>query len=86
MSKEGLALKLEFSTRRSGVIIRWENTRRLKPGTMVALTPKKNPFKTKCVVAIVAGSCIEHNRSGKKRPTIPVWVEDLDQVEVDPLD
>jgi helicase required for RNAi-mediated heterochromatin assembly 1 len=50
----GIAVRIQFSTARSGKNIVWEYSKRLVAGSVVALTPSNDCFRTKCVVAIVA--------------------------------
>jgi helicase required for RNAi-mediated heterochromatin assembly 1 len=65
-SQIGPAAKLCFSTERSGKRIQWSQTKRLQPGTIVALTPAKDMFKTTCKIAVVAArpvSCVDKDPS-----------------------
>ncbi|KAK2756551.1 hypothetical protein FQN54_005444 [Arachnomyces sp. PD_36] len=56
---DGIALRVQFSTARSGKNIVWEYSKRLVAGSIVALTPSRDNFSTKCVVAIVAARPLE---------------------------
>lgn len=56
-SRRGLGIRVVFSLRMVGKKIRWEQSKRLLTGTLVALTPSKpskDMFKDKCIVAVVA--------------------------------
>ncbi|CAH0044174.1 unnamed protein product [Clonostachys solani] len=53
LSKMGLACRIAFSTEQSQTTIDWPNSPRLKPGTMVVLSPKKYGFSRKFFVASV---------------------------------
>ncbi|KAI9717555.1 MAG: hypothetical protein M1812_004696 [Candelaria pacifica] len=53
-SNKGPAFRVQFSLQRAGKKINWAQSKRLKQGTMVALTPVKDMFKTQCIVATVA--------------------------------
>jgi helicase required for RNAi-mediated heterochromatin assembly 1 len=55
MSALGVAFRVTFSTDRGGKRIRWDNSKRLTPGTIVALSPERDMFGSICKVAIVAG-------------------------------
>ncbi|KAI9695913.1 MAG: hypothetical protein M1836_006030 [Candelina mexicana] len=54
LSNKGPAFRVQFSLLRAGKKINWAQSQRLKQGTMVALTPAKDMFKTQCKVATVA--------------------------------
>jgi helicase required for RNAi-mediated heterochromatin assembly 1 len=49
----GVAARIRFSTTRVGKAVPWKYSKRLLAGTMVALTPAKDKFKTTCIIAIV---------------------------------
>ncbi|OCK85603.1 P-loop containing nucleoside triphosphate hydrolase protein [Lepidopterella palustris CBS 459.81] len=53
-SPRGLALRIAFSLSRVGKRIRWEQSKRLITGSLVALTPFEDMFKSKCIIATVA--------------------------------
>lgn len=53
-STRGIAIRITFSTRRAGKKILWEQATRLKSGSLVALTPSADMFRTKTLVATVA--------------------------------
>lgn len=55
----GIAVRVQFSTVRSGKNIVWEYSKRLVAGSIVALTPSDDCFQTKCIVAIVAARPLE---------------------------
>ena len=51
----GVAFRVTFSTQRSGVNIRWEQSKRLQQGTLLAISTERDMFSTICKVATVAG-------------------------------
>jgi helicase required for RNAi-mediated heterochromatin assembly 1 len=53
-SNRGIGLRFNFSLSKVGRNIRWEQSKRLLTGTLVALTPSDDMFRTKCIVAVVA--------------------------------
>lgn len=53
-SNKGLGVRVSFSLTRVGKNIRWEQSKRLISGSLVALTPTNDMFKSKCIVAVVA--------------------------------
>ena len=50
----GVAARVTFSLRRSGKSVLWEQSKRLMQGTLIALTPADDMFKSICKVATVA--------------------------------
>ncbi|KAK0716906.1 P-loop containing nucleoside triphosphate hydrolase protein [Lasiosphaeria miniovina] len=54
MSRLGPIARVEFSTKRSTYRIKWQQSRRLRPGTIVAISTKDNNFKTICKIATIA--------------------------------
>jgi helicase required for RNAi-mediated heterochromatin assembly 1 len=54
LSPVGPAFRVEFSHDRAGKRIRWEQSKRLMQGSMVALSPENDVFGTECKIAIVA--------------------------------
>lgn len=54
MSRLGAIARIQFSTARSPLQIKWLQSKRLTPGTTVALTTKADNFKTICKIATIA--------------------------------
>ncbi|TVY89198.1 Helicase required for RNAi-mediated heterochromatin assembly [Lachnellula willkommii] len=54
LSPVGPAFRVEFSTERAGKQIRWEQSKRLMQGTLVAISSHKDSFRTSCKVAVIA--------------------------------
>ncbi|CAG8191763.1 unnamed protein product [Penicillium nalgiovense] len=82
LARAGLALHIQFSTRRAGKNIAWAYSNRLNPGTIVALTPKNNAFLSKCVVAVVACRLLEAVE--KDPPEVDLFLASPNDIEVDP--
>ncbi|CAG8900181.1 unnamed protein product [Penicillium egyptiacum] len=82
LARAGLALHIQFSTRRAGKNIAWTYSNRLNPGTIVALTPKHNAFLSRCVVAVVACRLLEAVE--KDPPEVDLFLASPDDIEVDP--
>jgi helicase required for RNAi-mediated heterochromatin assembly 1 len=59
----GIAVRVRFSIARAGRNIVWEYSKRLKTGSIVALTPSADNFQTKCVIAIVAARPLDSVKS-----------------------
>ncbi|KAJ9490234.1 hypothetical protein VN97_g3039 [Penicillium thymicola] len=82
LARSGLALHIQFSTRRAGKNISWTYSNRLTPGTIVALTPKRNAFSSKCVVGVVACRLLEAVE--KDPPEVDIFLASSGDIEVDP--
>ncbi|KAK3336337.1 P-loop containing nucleoside triphosphate hydrolase protein [Cercophora scortea] len=54
MAKLGPIVRVEFSTKRSRYRIKWQQSKRLTPGTIVAISTKEDSFQTVCKIAAVA--------------------------------
>jgi helicase required for RNAi-mediated heterochromatin assembly 1 len=77
-----LAARIQFSTARAGKNIAWEYSKRLISGSMVALTPSKDNFQKKCVIAIVAARPLDNV---KKTPSqIDIFFARPAETEIDP--
>ena len=79
---QGIAFRVEFSTRRAGKKIRWEQSKRLISGSIVALTPVENMFQGICLVAVVAARPLEGLRVSP--PSIDLFFGRHEDIEVDP--
>ena len=81
-STRGIATRIEFSLRRTGKQIRWEQSKRLISGGLVALTTTKDAFKTVCKIGVVAARPIAgllHHP-----PAIDVFFTNPAELEIDP--
>ncbi|KAF2803286.1 P-loop containing nucleoside triphosphate hydrolase protein [Mytilinidion resinicola] len=81
-SPRGLAVRVSFSLSRIGKRIRWEQSKRLITGTLVALTPADDMFKTTCILATVAArplAALEQNP-----PEIDLFFASPMDLELDP--
>lgn len=58
-AQAGIAFRVQFSTIRAGKKIVWDYSKRLTTGSIVALTPAEDVFRTKCVLAVVAARPLE---------------------------
>ncbi|KAL2175501.1 P-loop containing nucleoside triphosphate hydrolase protein [Thermothelomyces heterothallicus CBS 202.75] len=54
MSTIGPLARVSFSTERSRYRIQWQQSKRLQPGKIVALSPKSDSFKKICKIATIA--------------------------------
>ena len=78
----GVAAKVSFSTKRLGKKVVWEQSKRLLQGTLVALTPADDMFKTICKVAVVAARPLSGVQSNP--PEIDIYFARSDEMEIDP--
>ena len=79
---QGIAFRVEFSTRRAGKRIRWEQSKRLISGSIVALTPVDDMFQRLCLVAVVAARPVEGLKVTP--PSIDLFFGSHEETEVDP--
>ncbi|KAI4931842.1 uncharacterized protein J4E92_003738 [Alternaria infectoria] len=82
-SPRGLATRVAFSLSRVKKHIRWEQSKRLITGTLVALSPTDDAFQTQCVLAVVAArpiSALEQNP-----PEIDLFFARPEDQEIDPM-
>ena len=85
VARGGLALRIEFSTRRAGKLIRWAQSKRLKTGSLVVLSPVADKFRTKCIVAVVAARRLSWlDVMQPTKPRIQIYVGNPAQLEIDP--
>ena len=81
-AQRGIAVRVEFSLRRAGKMIRWEQSKRLISGTLVALTPATDMFATVCKVAVVAARPLVGLQ--QIPPSIDLYFNSSEEVEIDP--
>ncbi|KAL8763723.1 MAG: hypothetical protein Q9184_000515 [Pyrenodesmia sp. 2 TL-2023] len=78
----GVAAKLTFSLRRTGKKIIWEQSKRLIQGTLIAISPVQDMFKTICKVGVVAARPLSGVHSNP--PEVDIFFGSPDEVEIDP--
>jgi helicase required for RNAi-mediated heterochromatin assembly 1 len=78
----GLAVRVTFSLCRVGKNIRWDQSRRLLSGSLVALTTKDDMFKSICKVAVVAARPLDGLRLNP--PQIDLFFAHPNELELDP--
>ncbi|KAL8901018.1 MAG: hypothetical protein Q9207_005411 [Kuettlingeria erythrocarpa] len=78
----GVAAKLTFSLRRSGKKIIWEQSKRLIQGTLIAISPVQDMFKTICKVGVVAARPLSGVHSNP--PEVDIFFGSPDEFEIDP--
>lgn len=76
-------MKVEFSYENAGKRIRWEQSNRLQQGTIVALTPRFDMFRTICKVAVVAARPIKEGVE-LNPPRVDLFWGDWNEAEIDP--
>lgn len=75
-------MRLRFSTRRAGKNIAWTYSDRLRPGTLVALSPVQDAFSKNCLVAIVASRLLENVT--KDPPEVDIYLASYNDIDPDP--
>lgn len=78
----GIAVRIEFSLGRAGKKVRWEQSKRLTTGSIVALTPANDMFRKVCRVAVIAARPLAGLNMNP--PTIDLFFRDIDEIEIDP--
>lgn len=81
-STKGVAVRVTFSLRRAGKLVRWEQSKRLVTGGLVVLTPRTDMFASKALVAVVAARPL----SGLEQtpPEIDLYIPRAEEQEIDP--
>ncbi|KAI9803240.1 MAG: hypothetical protein M1825_002031 [Sarcosagium campestre] len=82
-SRRGLALRMAFSTARSGKAILWEQSKRLVPGTLVALSPVDDAFQNDCIIAVVAARPLVGLQADP--PEVDLFLAEASEFEIDPM-
>ncbi|MCJ1468415.1 hypothetical protein MMC07_007043 [Pseudocyphellaria aurata] len=78
----GIGARITFSLRRAGKKVLWEQSKRLVSGSMVALTPANDMFKTICRVATVAARPLAGVMMNP--PEIDIFFASPTEIEIDP--
>lgn len=60
LSPQGVAVRMSFSTRRSRVNINWMRSKRLLSGSLIAITPTTDMFKSRTIPGVVAARSLEY--------------------------
>ncbi len=85
LSRMGVASRVEFSTECAGKQIRWEQSKRLIQGTLVALSPARDMFRTVCKIATIAARPII-GALDQNPPTIDLFWGDIGDIALDPVE
>jgi helicase required for RNAi-mediated heterochromatin assembly 1 len=83
-SNLGPAPRIEFSYERAGKRIHWKQSKRLQQGTIVALTPVHDRFKTICKIAVVAARPLQGVEQNP--PQIDLFWGDIREADFNPLE
>ncbi|OJD32329.1 dead box helicase [Diplodia corticola] len=81
-SPRGLAARVQFSLARAGKRIHWEQSKRLLTGSLIALTPESDNFRSKCTVAVIAARPLAN--LVQDPPEIDIFFPRPEEVEIDP--
>ena len=82
-AQQGIAVRVGFSLRRAEKLIRWEQSKRLTSGTIVALTHAHDKFDKVCKIAVVAARPLIPLYQDP--PTVELFFNSTDELELDPL-
>lgn len=85
LTRIGAAFRVEFSHERSEKQIRWEQSKRLVAGNIVALSSHKDLFRTECKIAMVAARPIEGGLD-QNPPQIDLFWGNTDDAVFDPVE
>jgi len=85
LSPIGAAFRVEFSHERSGKQIRWEQSKRLLQGSIVALSPEGDNFRKICKIAVIAARPIIGGLD-QNPPTVDLFWGDSDEAVFDPAE
>lgn len=81
-AQKGVAFRVQFSTRRAGKNIVWDYSKRLLSGSIVALSPAHDCFRSKCIVAVIAARPSEGVK--KYPPEVELYFARPEDAEFDP--
>ncbi|KAF1985438.1 P-loop containing nucleoside triphosphate hydrolase protein [Aulographum hederae CBS 113979] len=82
LANRGIGVRVTFSLARAGVRVRWEQSKRLISGSLVALTPATDMFKTSCTMAVVAARPLDG--LNQDPPEIDLFFARAEEIEIDP--
>lgn len=83
MTRLGPMCRVAFSVERAAKRIRWNQTRRLTPGTLVALSTAKDRFRTLCIPAVIADR-VQRDGQDPGPPTVQLFWADIEDAVMDP--
>ena len=81
-STRGLGIRIVISLSKVGKKIRWNQSKRLIAGSLVVLTPTKDMFKTKCIVATVAARPLDLIE--EEPPKLDLFLACPEDLDLDP--
>ncbi|RDW66768.1 hypothetical protein BP5796_09517 [Coleophoma crateriformis] len=82
-SNRSVSFRVEFSYERAGKRIRWEQSKRLQQGSLVALSPQRDCFQTLCKMAVIEARPIKGGLD-QNPPTVDITWGSPDEVEFKP--
>ncbi|KXH28741.1 helicase required for RNAi-mediated heterochromatin assembly 1 [Colletotrichum nymphaeae SA-01] len=72
----GVMVRITFSAVRARQLINWPASQRVVPGTIVALSPASDHFRTQCIVAVVTGRYDDLARNSMAPPPLDLEFSD----------
>ena len=85
LSPIGAGFRIEFSHNRAGKRIRWEQSKRLMQGTIVALSPMRDMFRSICKICVVAARPIVGGLD-QNPPQIDLFWGSIEDAVFDPVE
>ena len=90
--RTGAACRISFSTERSLDKVNWAQSKRLTVGSLIALSPRTDNFRSQCFVAIVASRKLtgglepdyQAGEDEKDPPRIEIYWADPSNAKMDP--
>ncbi|KAI9737771.1 MAG: hypothetical protein M1834_009139 [Cirrosporium novae-zelandiae] len=79
---QGIAIRVRFSCARAGKRIIWEQSKRLKTGTILAMTPTDDMFQKTCRVVTVAARPLQGLQQNP--PEVDIFFSGPEEIEMDP--
>ncbi|KAF2397968.1 P-loop containing nucleoside triphosphate hydrolase protein [Trichodelitschia bisporula] len=81
LADRGLGVRVSFSLERVGKNVNWEQSKRLMTGSLVALTPADDKFRTKIIPAVVAARPL--SLLNRDPPEIDLFFANPDDIPID---
>ncbi|KAL3422659.1 helicase required for RNAi-mediated heterochromatin assembly 1 [Phlyctema vagabunda] len=83
VSNQGVGFRVEFSYERAGKRIRWEQSKRLQQGTLLAMSPQRDCFKSVCKLVTVAARPIRGGLD-QNPPSVDLFWANPEEAEFQP--
>ncbi|KAG9835485.1 P-loop containing nucleoside triphosphate hydrolase protein, partial [Aureobasidium melanogenum] len=84
LCQRGLSVRMCFSTFRAGVKIDWQTSKRLKAGSLLALSPTSDKFQKQIIIAVVGARTME--RLNESPPKVDIFFPRPEDTIFDPAE